>query len=72
MPKAPEGHKWKGVVHDNQVTWLATWKENINGAVKYVFLAATSSLKGMSDLEKFEKARELDVCVHLDDFFAFN
>jgi len=23
IPKPPEGHKWKGIVHNNQVTWLA-------------------------------------------------
>ncbi|CAK5265750.1 unnamed protein product [Mycena citricolor] len=51
--------KWKGVIHDNTVTWLATWTENINGNHKYVFLAAGSSLKGQSDMSKFEKAREL-------------
>ncbi|KWU42448.1 hypothetical protein RHOSPDRAFT_21228 [Rhodotorula sp. JG-1b] len=59
VPQPPKGHKWKDVVHDNNVTWLATWKENINGNVKYVFLAAGSSLKGQSDLKKFEKARAL-------------
>ncbi|ORY58000.1 hypothetical protein BCR35DRAFT_309531 [Leucosporidium creatinivorum] len=59
VPPAPPGHKWKDVVHDDKVTWLATWKENINGAVKYVFLAAGSSLKGQSDFKKFEKARAL-------------
>ncbi|BGP08828.1 DNA topoisomerase 1 [Rhodotorula toruloides] len=59
VPPPPPGHKWHKVVHDNKVTWLATWKENINGNVKYVFLAAGSSLKGQSDLKKFEKARSL-------------
>jgi DNA topoisomerase-1 len=53
--------KWKSVTHDNTVTWLANWKENINGNFKYVFLAASSSLKGQSDMNKFEKARELKV-----------
>ncbi|TFY79589.1 hypothetical protein EWM64_g4425 [Hericium alpestre] len=51
--------KWKDVIHDNTVTWLATWVENVNGNHKYVFLAAGSSLKGQSDMSKFEKAREL-------------
>lgn len=51
--------KWKEVIHDNTVTWLATWTENINGNHKYVFLAAGSSLKGQSDMSKFEKSREL-------------
>lgn len=37
------------------------WKENINNAFKYVFLAAGSSLKGESDFKKYEKARKLKV-----------
>lgn len=49
---------WKGVVHDKTVTWLANWVENVNGNL---FLAAGSSLKGQSDMSKFEKARELKV-----------
>lgn len=52
---------WKAVTHDNTVTWLANWTENVNGNHKYVFLAAGSSLKGQSDMMKFEKARELKV-----------
>ncbi len=59
MPNIPG--KWREVIHDNKVTWLANWKENINGNFKYVFLAASSSLKGQSDMQKFEKARELKV-----------
>jgi DNA topoisomerase-1 len=57
--------KWKQVIHDNTVTWLATWTENINGNHKYVFLAAGSSLKGQSDMSKFEKSRELKVSVRV-------
>ncbi|KNE62356.1 hypothetical protein AMAG_07582 [Allomyces macrogynus ATCC 38327] len=59
VPAAPAGHKWKDVVHENEVTWLASWTENVNGQPKYVFLSAASSWKGMSDFKKFEKAREL-------------
>jgi DNA topoisomerase-1 len=59
VPTPPEGHKWKAVQHDNKATWLAMWQENINGAYKYVMLAAKSSIKGQSDFKKFEKAREL-------------
>lgn len=55
---------WGKVIHDDTVTWLANWKENINGNSKYVFLAAGSSLKGQSDMQKFEKARELKKHVH--------
>ncbi|KAJ2550316.1 DNA topoisomerase 1 [Coemansia sp. RSA 1933] len=59
VPDPPPGHRWGKVCNDNTVTWLATWKENINGNTKYVFLAAGSSLKGQSDLRKYEKARNL-------------
>ncbi len=59
VPAPPEGHKWKEVKHDQEGTWLAMWQENINGAYKYVMLAANSDVKGQSDWKKFEKAREL-------------
>lgn len=59
IPEPPPGHQWGEVRHDNTVSWLAMWKENINGNTKYVFLAQSSSLKGQSDFRKFEKAREL-------------
>ena len=52
---------WKEVVHDNTVTWLAHWKENVNGNSKYVFLSAGSTWKGQSDRQKFEKAKTLQV-----------
>ncbi|GBE80607.1 DNA topoisomerase 1 [Sparassis crispa] len=58
-PKPNMPGKWKDVIHDNTVTWLANWTENVNGNYKYVFLAAGSSIKGQSDMSKFEKAREL-------------
>ena len=59
VPSPPTGHKWKEVKHDQTGTWLAMWQENINGAYKYVMLAANSDVKGQSDFKKFEKAREL-------------
>lgn len=59
VPLPPAGHRWKEVKHDNTGTWLAMWQENINGNYKYVMLAANSDIKGQSDYNKFEKAREL-------------
>ncbi|KAL7628778.1 DNA topoisomerase 1 [Parahypoxylon ruwenzoriense] len=58
-PSPPDGHKWKAIQHDNKATWLAMWQENINGSYKYVMLGANSAIKGQSDYNKFEKAREL-------------
>ncbi|KAJ2749441.1 DNA topoisomerase 1, partial [Coemansia nantahalensis] len=63
IPDPPAGHTWGKVQHDNTVTWLAMWKENINSNTKYVFLAAGSSLKGQSDMRKFDKARNLVHCI---------
>lgn len=61
IPECPiAGERWKEVKHDNTVTWLAYWSDPINSKeCKYVFLAASSSLKGQSDKEKYEKARML-------------
>lgn len=59
VPEAPPGHKWAEVRHDNTVTWLAMWKDNIFDSFKYVRFAANSSVKGLSDYKKFETARQL-------------
>ncbi|KAK3794730.1 hypothetical protein RRG08_014795 [Elysia crispata] len=63
IPEPPAGHKWKEVRHDNTVTWLASWNENIQGATKYVMLNAASRLKGEKDWKKYETARALHKCV---------
>lgn len=61
IPECPiPGESWKEIRHDNTVTWLAYWNDPINPReLKYVFLAASSSLKGQSDKEKYEKSRKL-------------
>lgn len=53
------GHAWKEVIHRDTVSWLAYWNENVMGGIKYVWLAASSSFKGKSDMAKYEKARRL-------------
>ncbi|QEU60069.1 Top1 [Kluyveromyces lactis] len=59
IPEPPKGHKWGEIRHDNTVQWLSMWRENISNSFKYVRFAANSTLKGMSDFKKFEKARML-------------
>lgn len=59
VPEPPAGHKWKAVIHNHTVTWLAFWKDNVNDDTKYVFLSPQSSFKGKSDFDKFETARSL-------------
>ena len=59
IPEPPAGQKWKEVRHDNKVTWLACWIENVQGGYKYTMLGANSRIKGEKDWMKYEKAREL-------------
>ncbi|XP_078508283.1 DNA topoisomerase 1 [Lissotriton helveticus] len=59
VPAAPEGHKWKEVRHDNKVTWLVSWTENIQGSIKYIMLNPSSRIKGEKDWQKYEVARNL-------------
>nr|CDS27751.1 DNA topoisomerase 1 [Hymenolepis microstoma] len=63
VPAPPSGHKWKEVRHDNTVTWLACWVENVQNNFKYVMLNASSRLKGEKDWKKYEVARKLHNCV---------
>ncbi|OAF65803.1 hypothetical protein A3Q56_06480 [Intoshia linei] len=59
IPPPPPNHKWKEVRHDNSVSWLACWNENIQGSTKYIMLNAASKLKGEKDWKKYELSRGL-------------
>lgn len=59
IPECPPGHKWKKVIHDKSVEWLASWKDDITGKMKYVWLGAHSDFKAISDQNKFDLARKL-------------
>ncbi|KAG7488685.1 hypothetical protein MATL_G00036970 [Megalops atlanticus] len=63
IPVAPKGHSWKKVQHDNTVTWLASWVENVQGSIKYIMLNPSSKLKGEKDWQKYEIARKLKLKV---------
>jgi DNA topoisomerase-1 len=52
-------HKWGKIIHDKHVEWLASWKDNITGKYKYVWLGAHSDMKSDSDIKKFDLARKL-------------
>ena len=56
------GHAWGEIVHKYDVTWLGSYKTRDDAAIslhKYIFLAATSKLKSLNDIKKYEKARNL-------------
>ena len=59
MPKFYSNHKWGKIIHDNTLEWLASWKDDITGKIKYVWLGAKSDFKAKSDENKFDKARKL-------------
>jgi len=64
IPKCPlPGRNWGGVSHDNTVTYIAKWVENINGARKFVYLHSSSRFKGAADRAKYDKARKLKNCI---------
>jgi len=51
--------KWGKIIHDRNVIWLASWKENVTGKTKYIFTSNDSFFKSKSDEEKFDLARKL-------------
>jgi DNA topoisomerase-1 len=61
--KIPEpniaGHQWGEVIHDQNVIWLASWKEEITGKNKYIFTSLDSFFKSKSDESKFDLAKQL-------------
>jgi len=60
IPPCPiEGEQWGGITHDQTVTFIAKWVDNVNQSYKMVYLHASSRFKGQSDMAKYEKARKL-------------
>jgi DNA topoisomerase-1 len=62
IPEIPDflnGHKWKKIIHDNYVEWIASWIDQITGKTKYIWLGSSSSFKTNSDIEKYDLARKL-------------
>lgn len=52
--------KWGNIVEDRTVTWLASWKDPLTEAVKYVTLSRAESMWVFeNDMVKFDKARKL-------------
>jgi len=59
VPKPNVDGNWNSVIHDQNVIWLASWKEQITGKNKYVFTSLESFFKSKADEEKFDIARSL-------------
>jgi len=59
IPDSIYGNKWKEIIHDPYVDWLASYPDLITGKTKYIWLGASSSWKMENDQEKFDLARKL-------------
>jgi DNA topoisomerase I len=59
IPKSNIDGKWKKVIHDREVIWLASWKDTITGKTKYIFTSVESLFKSKSDEKKFNLAKRL-------------
>lgn len=51
--------KYGKVIHNREVSWIASWHDEVSNTTKYVYLSQESSLRGCNDCEKFDKARML-------------
>lgn len=51
---------WKAIVWQPDNMWIAKWDDKLRGKEKYVWLADTCFLKQESDIQKFNKAIELN------------
>jgi DNA topoisomerase-1 len=60
-PDAPRFFgKWKETVWEPDSMWIARWRDKISGKMKYVWLHDATPFKQEKDIEKFDKARELN------------
>ncbi len=59
-PELPEGRHWGGRVFDPNVLWTAKWRDKLSGDMKYVWIADTARFKQEREIEKFDRAGDLE------------
>lgn len=59
IPDPPINHKWKKIIHDRNVEWMASWKDTVTGKTKYLWLAVHSDIKSNNDQKKYDLAKKL-------------
>jgi DNA topoisomerase-1 len=67
IPDPPLGHQWgkDKIVHKHDLEWVASWKDNVTGRIKYVWFSQEGAFKAQSDIKKYEKARKLHSQINL-------
>jgi len=58
--KVPAG-KWKAVVWQPNSMWISKWDDKLRGKEKYIWVSDFSPMKQKKEMEKFEKAKELEM-----------
>jgi DNA topoisomerase-1 len=59
-PTPLDGGRWKERVFDTDGLWVAKWHDKLSGELKYIWLADTVRHKQEREIEKFDRARELE------------
>jgi len=60
IPEPPAGGKWQGIIFDPESLWIARWRDKLREKMKYVWLSDTAYIKQVRDIEKYNKAWELE------------
>ncbi len=59
-PEPSSGGHWKERVFDPHALWIAKWQDKLSGELKYLWIADTARFKQEREIEKFNRARELE------------
>ncbi|MFH1821260.1 MAG: DNA topoisomerase I, partial [Methanobacteriota archaeon] len=59
-PKTPLGQKWGGRVFEPDSLWVAKWRDKLTGELKYVWVADSAFYKQEREMDKFDKANDLE------------
>lgn len=55
----PPGN-WKQIIWQSDNMWIAKWDDKLVGKEKYIWLSDSSQVKQKKEIEKFDKAKQLD------------
>ena len=57
--KIPAG-KWKKIIWEPDYMWVARWDDKLIGKKKYVWISENSYMRQKKEIDKFDKAKELE------------
>lgn len=64
-PNAPRPPgNWKEIVWEPDYMWVARWKDKLTGKMKYIWLSDSFIGKQEREIEKFDKAKELEKAIN--------